>query len=79
MSVIVTPGATQLLHLSLNRLESRLDPQLFVRIHRTHIVNMDHVKAFRRTEDGGLVAEMREGVELPVSRAKAQALRGLAR
>ncbi|HEV8314050.1 MAG TPA: LytTR family DNA-binding domain-containing protein [Ideonella sp.] len=71
-------GGVQLLHLSLNRLEARLDPERFVRIHRTHIVNLDHVKAFRRSE-GGLVAEMRDGSALAVSRAKAQALRGVAR
>ncbi|CAN5140927.1 LytTR family DNA-binding domain-containing protein [soil metagenome] len=72
-------GTTQLLHLSLNRLEARLDPQRFLRIHRTHIVNLDQVRAFRRQDGGGLAAEMLDGSLLAVSRAKAQALRGLAR
>lgn len=73
-------GATQhLLHLSLNRLEERLDPQLFARIHRTHIVNLDHVAAFRRQLTGHVVAELRDGTALAVSRAKAQELRHLTR
>ena len=62
-------------HLSLNRLEQRLDARKFVRIHRGCVVNLDHVSAFRRAERGQLVAEMRSGVRLPVSRARAQLLR----
>lgn len=68
-----------LLHLALNRLEERLDPQRFVRVHRAHLVNLDHVKAFRRDARGNMEAEMADGSRVPVSRARAQELRGLAR
>lgn len=68
--------ARHLLHVSLNRLEERLDPARFTRIHRAHLVNMDMVRAFRRSE-GRLVAELVDGTRLPVSRAKAQELRAL--
>ncbi len=71
--------ATHLVHVSLNRLERRLDPKRFARIHRTHIVNLDHVEAFKRQDAGRLVAQMRGGPALAVSRAKAQELRALAR
>jgi two-component system, LytTR family, response regulator len=70
--------ARHMLHLSLARLEQRLDPRRFVRIHRGCIVNMDCVAAFRRGARGQLVAEMRGGQRLAVSRARAQELRGLA-
>lgn len=66
-----------LLHLSLNRLEERLDPTKFVRIHRTHIVNLERVKAFRRAEKGKLVAELHDGTRLAVSRTRAAELKGL--
>jgi two-component system, LytTR family, response regulator len=66
-----------LLHLSLNTLESRLDPGRFARIHRTHIVNLDQVKAFRREGKGRMVAELKDGTQLPVSRTRAQELRAL--
>lgn len=73
-------GETQhLLHLSLNQLEDRLDATRFVRIHRTHIVNLEHVVAFRSEPSGQLIAELGDGTRLPVSRAKARDLRGLAR
>ena len=66
-----------MLHLSLARLEARLDPKRFLRIHRTHIVNLDHVKTFRRGARGQLVAEMTDGTRLVVSRTRAQELRSL--
>jgi two-component system LytT family response regulator len=74
-----TSGGEHLLHLALNRLEARLDPQQFARIHRTHIVNLDHVTRFRRELDGRLTAVLRNGAELPVSKSKAQVLRELAK
>jgi two-component system LytT family response regulator len=69
---------THLLHLSLNRLQQRLDPQRFWRLHRTHIVNLDRVRAFRRQLNGSLVAELHGGTVLAVSRSRAQAIRELA-
>ena len=66
-----------IVHLSLNRLEARLDPKRFSRIHRTHIVNLDHVVGFRPQGKGQLVAEMSDGTRLGVSRTRAQELRTL--
>ena len=64
------------LHLSLTRIETRVDPAKFVRIHRAHIVNLDHVSAFRQ-EGKAQVAVMKDGTRLPVSRTRARELRGL--
>ncbi len=64
-----------MLHLALARLESRLDSSQFVRIHRTHIVNLNHVTAFRRRDGGKFVAVMADGSALPVSRERAKELR----
>ncbi len=73
--VIAHAGAARhLLHVSLNRLEGRLDPSRFQRIHRAHLVNLASVRTFRRV-DGRLVAELHDGTRLPVSRAKAQEIR----
>jgi two-component system LytT family response regulator len=70
-------GRKHVLHLTLNRLETRLDPAQFARIHRTHIVNLDHVAAFKRVGKDRLVAEMGDGTRLPVSRERAKVVRGL--
>jgi len=74
-----TAEGSHLLHLALGRLEQRLDARRFVRIHRTHLVNLDQVTAFRRQEGGAMVAVMHDGTTLPVSRQRAQELRALAR
>lgn len=72
-----TERGRHVLALSLNRLEARLDAARFVRIHRTHLVNLDHVVAFRRHGKGGMTAELRGGAQLAVSRLRAQELRRL--
>jgi two-component system LytT family response regulator len=54
-----------------------LDPARFVRIHRAHIVNLDHVVRFQREGKDRLVAELTDGTRLAVSRHRAQDVRGL--
>jgi two-component system LytT family response regulator len=66
-----------LVHLALSRLEHRLDATRFMRIHRTTIVNLDHVRAFRAIANGRFVAELTDGTQLEVSRSKARELRAL--
>ena len=65
------------LHVSLGRLEARLDPRRFVLVHRAHLVNLEHVRAFKRDASGNMEAELRDGTRVPVSRSRAQELRGL--
>ena len=79
--VVVFPagGGRHMLHLSLTRLEERLDPKRFVRVHRKHIVNLDQVRSFKRDVSGNLEAELNDGSRVPVSRAKAQEIRSLGR
>jgi DNA-binding LytR/AlgR family response regulator len=72
-------NARHVLHLSLSRLETRLDSRRFVRVHRTHIVNLEQVRAFRPDPRGNLEAELLDGARVPVSRARAQELRSLGR
>ncbi len=54
---------------SLSRVEEVLDPQVFLRVHRSHIVNLNHVESFERQHDKGLVFMCGdEGSPIPVSR-----------
>ncbi len=69
--------ARHLVHVALSKLERRLDPARFVRIHRTSIVNLSHVRAFKSLGKGRLVAELLDGTILEVSRNKARELREL--
>lgn len=72
-------GSRHLLHLSLSSLVARLDPRRFAQVHRAHVVNLDHVRAFKRDARGNLEAELNDGTRVPVSRARAQELRSLVR
>jgi two-component system LytT family response regulator len=72
-------GSRHLLHLSLSRLVTRLDPKRFTQVHRAHVVNLDHVRAFKRDGRGNLEAELNDGTRVPVSRPRAQELRSLGR
>jgi two-component system LytT family response regulator len=72
-------SARHLMHVALSRLEARLDPRRFTRVHRAHIVNLDHVRAFRTDANGNLEAELLEGSRVPVSRSRALELRKIGR
>jgi two-component system LytT family response regulator len=66
-----------LVQVAIADMERMLDPGRFVRVHRSHIVNLDYVVAFTTDPKGTLEVELRGGTRLIVSRARAQALRNL--
>ena len=49
-------------------LEARLDPSIFVRIHRSAMVNIRRVKELRTLGEGGHVAQLIDGTSLRISR-----------
>ena len=51
--------------LAIGDVESRLDGSRFVRVHRSHIVNIDRVVGYKRSGDNELV-EMAAVTSLPV-------------
>jgi two-component system, LytTR family, response regulator len=55
---------------SLQLLEERVQPQGFVRVHRSALVRLDAVRELRRTRTGGLVALLGSGVRVPISRRR---------
>jgi diguanylate cyclase len=62
--------------LSIGEVESRLDSGRFVRVHRSHIVNIDRVVGYKRSGDSELV-EMAAGHHylVPVSRSRVASLK----
>ena len=70
------PGGPHLLHVSLTELGSRLDPDRFVQVHRSHIVNLDALKLLRAHDDERrLVVVLNNGEEIVASRAASETLR----
>jgi two-component system LytT family response regulator len=59
----------------MKKLESLLDPAVFVRIHRSSLVNIKRILEIHRTENGGYEVELASGTALPVSRTRTDWLR----
>jgi two-component system LytT family response regulator len=68
--------ATYLVHLTLTEFAERLDPKHFRRIHRSAIVNLDHVVSCRPI-DRRLLLKLSDGAEVFASRSGAHSLRDL--
>jgi two-component system LytT family response regulator len=70
-----TPAGSFLLHVSLKELAARLDPERFLQVHRSHIVNLDAIDHLRPYDDRRLRIVLRDGSELVASRAASERLR----
>ena len=75
---LVIDGRRHLLGMTLSALLPRLDAARFVRIHRSHVVNLDFVAAIRPYDAGRYEVEMRDGTRIVASRSGTQVLRRLA-
>ena len=62
-------GRSWLKHQTLSELGSALDPARFVRVHRSYIVNVERIARLELAAKDNRVAILRDGHELPVSRA----------
>jgi two-component system response regulator AlgR len=67
-----------LIHHSMAALESGLDPELFVRLHRSAIVRRDFIAGFTRNPSGRWIARLADGGEQPVGRLYSDRVRSIA-
>ena len=61
----------------LQQIAERLEPAQFVRVHRSHIVNMDHVASFSPYDGSRIQVRLRNGTVLVASRQCSRVLREL--
>jgi len=61
-------GESHLFRETMNGLESKLDPQHFVRIHRKTIVNVERIEELRSSLAGECTVYLRNGAKLTLSR-----------
>ena len=67
---------TFLLRETLSALEGKLDPQQFVRVHRTSIVNVDRIQELQPWSHSDFIVVLKDGTKLRMSRRYRQNLKG---
>jgi two-component system LytT family response regulator len=70
-------GKQYLKQQTISSLEAALDPQRFLRIHRSIIVNLERVAKIEPYAKDSRIAVLKDGTQLPVSRAGYDRLRSL--
>lgn len=68
-------GQRPLIHRTLTALEERLDPQLFFRASRSHLINLRWIQAIEPWRNDGYRVTLRDGHTVEVSRRQARLLR----
>jgi len=68
-------GKTLLVNLPLGDFEAKLDSAHFVRVHRSHIVNLDFVEAIEPVDNSQLLVRMKDGTKITASRTASKRLR----
>lgn len=66
---LCTGSETHLLRETMNHIEEKLDPDLFMRVHRSFIVNLHFLKEVRTERNGDLMVVLSNGQTLPISRS----------
>jgi len=59
----------------IGKLEEIMNPDRFIRVHRSTIVNINYLKEIERHFNGGMVVKMQSGKSFPVSRTYAKQIR----
>jgi two-component system LytT family response regulator len=59
----------------IGKLEEIMNPDKFIRVHRSTIVNINFLKEIERHFNGGMVVKMQSGKSFPVSRTYAKQIR----
>ncbi|HME08832.1 MAG TPA: protein kinase [Bryobacteraceae bacterium] len=70
-------GKSYLKQQTISSLETALDPVQFIRIHRSHLVNLDRVAKIEPYTKDSRIAILSDGTQLPVSRAGYDRLKAL--
>ena len=70
--------ASHLVHVAMNALEKSLDPEMFLRIHRSVTVNLARIKELQPAQHGEYVVTLTDGVRLQSGRVYSEKLKSLA-
>jgi len=66
--VITTDGKTRLISRNLKEMQTALEDESFFRTHKSHLINIEHIKKYSPQKDGGDI-EMADGSHIEIARA----------
>lgn len=72
-----TPERSYLLRETMNGIEERLDPDMFIRVHRSALVRIDRIGLICRPGYGRFAVQLTTGREVPVGRTYVKKIRKL--
>lgn len=78
-AALIVGGKRHLVEIPIAELERRLDPTRFVRIHRSHLINLDFVRSLRPFDAHRLSIELTDNSTIVASRSGSRTLRELVR
>jgi DNA-binding LytR/AlgR family response regulator len=77
LTYAVTGGKSYVIDSTIAELEGKLDPNKFIRIHRSTLLNLDHVQEVHGWFAGGVIVRLKDEkrTELQVARDRVRALK----
>lgn len=77
-TIIAARGQNFVVRIGIAELEAQLDPRKFIRIHRSALINLDHVESMRADDQSLLQVVMRDGTSIGANREASKLLREMA-
>ena len=74
---VTAGGKAHLKNQRMSELEAQLDPQVFIRIHRSYIVNVGAIARIEPASKDNYCAVLKDGMKLPISRSGYQKVRDM--
>ncbi|MBX2964641.1 MAG: response regulator transcription factor [Cyclobacteriaceae bacterium] len=74
-TILTTKGDQFVSSSGIGKLEEILNPDVFIRVHRSTIININFLKEIEKHFNGGMIVKMQNGKSFPVSRTYAKLIR----
>jgi len=74
-TILTTDNDQYVSSTGISKLEDKLNPEIFIRIHRSTIINLEKLKEIEKHFNGGLIVKMQNGKTFPVSRTYAKIIK----
>ncbi len=65
--IITTDGKERLVSRNLKEIQTSLENESFYRTHKSHLINLEHIKKYSPLKDGGTI-EMADGAKIEIAR-----------